>query len=124
MENKAKVVKLIQLTNEIDAHHIMNRLKEEGIESFSDNNNFANLLPGSVGILNLSINIWVNQIDVKRSIEIINESNFSMQVNKEICPQCSSANVKLGYHRHSILNFLIIILFLYYFIIIFQFDVT
>lgn len=68
-------VLLTQCSRDIPAHLILNRLRDEGIDSFIDNSIFSSVLPigfNSIGALR----IMVREADLERARKILAEMNF------------------------------------------------
>lgn len=68
-------VLLTQCSRDVPAHLILNRLRDEGIDSFIDNSIFASVLPigfNSIGALR----IMVREADLERARRILDEMDL------------------------------------------------
>ncbi len=67
-----KTVKLTTCTNSIEAQLLQGFLANEGIESFTTNENFNSLYPNNIGVFGNEIQIFVLEKDIDQATEIMN----------------------------------------------------
>lgn len=67
-----KTVILTSCNNSVEAKLIQGNLANEGIESFTSNENFTSLYPNMNGAMGSGIQIFVFEKDAEQALEIIN----------------------------------------------------
>lgn len=67
------MVKLMVCDSVIEAHQILNRLQNEGIECFLTNERITTLMPYLSSPLASGVNIMVSEDDVEKAQEILKE---------------------------------------------------
>jgi len=67
------MVALMVCNNVIEAHHILNRLQNEGIECFLTNENITTILPYLSSPLASGVQVMVHEEDVEKANKILEQ---------------------------------------------------
>jgi hypothetical protein len=102
-----KTIRLITCNDSFEANLIKDKLEDEGIECFLTNENFTSLFPNYNGILGSGIQVMIDEKDLERATEIIQDKR-SAQVIK--CPNCDSDQVTSSIGYKSVNKILTILL--------------
>ena len=102
-----KTVRLTTCSNAIEANMIKNLLENEEIACFLTNENFTTLMPGCSGILGSGIQIFVDEDDYEKAIEILHNQQKTDEVT---CPYCNSKNVTFGLGEKKVKKIFVVIL--------------
>ena len=99
------IIRLMTCDNAIKANIIKGHLKNEGIEAFTTNENFTNLMPHYNRILNSGVQIMIFDTDYDKASEIL-----KLNIKEEhICPNCQSKNIKFSLGKNKIRKIFVII---------------
>ena len=85
------MIRLVTVSNSIEATLIQQRLEMEAIESFTTNEHITTLLPHLSGILGHGIQIMVREDQYQKAKEILGKSEKTPE-----CPECGSKNIGYG----------------------------
>lgn len=86
--------RLTTVSNAIDATLLQNRLEQEGIVSFTTNENISALLPHFDGILGNGVQIMVREDDFETAKQILESQKKETRITT--CPNCGSSNIGYG----------------------------
>ncbi len=91
VDKNHKIMKTVILTscnNSVEAKLIQGNLANEGINSFTSNENFSSLYPNMNGAMGSGIQIFVNEADAERALKVINANDRTVH-----CTTCQSEDV-------------------------------
>jgi len=103
-----KTTTLMTCTNSLEANIIKGRLANEGIQSFTANDNFSSLMPHFNKILGGGVQVVVYKTDYKKALQILGENN--KKATDTVCPNCGSKNISFGLGRQKLRKIAAIIL--------------
>ena len=103
-----KTVILTSCNNSVEATLIQGNLANEGIESFLSNENYTSLYPNMNGAMGNGIQVFVNENDVEKALQIIKPDDNSIH-----CSTCNSTNVtqQSGKNMLKVVGIMILSLF-------------
>lgn len=87
-----KTKRLITVDSAIEAEILKEKLQSEGIFSILSNENYTNLFPGLYGIAQFGVEIFVDEQDFQKAIDILKIE----EKPRIYCPECGSENIKIG----------------------------
>ncbi|MFA8451522.1 MAG: DUF2007 domain-containing protein [Bacteroidales bacterium] len=105
-----KTKTLITCNNIQEAYFIKDILTNEGIQSFTTNENFTNMLPIYNGMLGAGVQVIVDELDYEQACFLIADKIEGTKKDLKVCPECKSEDIRFGYKskRFSKLLFLIL----------------
>lgn len=86
-----KTVRLITCNDPMEAHILQGALKNEGIETLLNNENFSTLYSCVSNIA--GVDLFVLEKDYDRAVEILKD-NKSWPEEVALCPYCGSSDIK------------------------------
>jgi hypothetical protein len=88
-----KTVTLTTCENSIEANLIKGLLKSHGINCFLTNENFSNIMPQFNGIMGAGVEVMIDERDLEDAKKLIDHQLIR---DENVCPNCSSSNIKFG----------------------------
>lgn len=102
-----KSVRLTTCNNAIEANMIKNVLENEEIACFLTNENFTTLMPGYSGMLGSGVQIFVDEDDYEKALEILHDQQ---KIDEIKCPYCNSKNVTFGLGEKKLKKIFVVIM--------------
>ncbi|MBN2729866.1 MAG: DUF2007 domain-containing protein [Bacteroidales bacterium] len=101
-----KVIRIRSFTDSIEANIAKAKLQADGIACFLTNENFSVLQPGLSGQMTGSIDLMINEEDLEKAKEILDDI---VEDDSYKCPHCGSDKVIIRYGKNAVSRFLLVL---------------
>jgi DNA-directed RNA polymerase subunit RPC12/RpoP len=100
------VIRIRSFTDSIEANIAKAKLQADGIACFLTNENFSVLQPGLSGQMTGSIDLMINEEDLEKAKEILDDIVEDASYK---CPHCGSKNIIIRYGKNALSRFFLIL---------------